>query len=124
MRRLDRPSHPAMRSDSTLDLGVVVIPAHDEVANLPATVTAVRTAAGRLSVPVQIVVVLDACRDGSAMLTAGFGPAVHFIEVDVRNVGPPAAPVSSTPGRSTTSATSHGSGMPPPTPIPRSTRTG
>jgi hypothetical protein len=34
-----------------------------------------------------VVVVLDACDDGSAGMTGQFGQDVHFIAVDERNVG-------------------------------------
>lgn len=72
---------------TAFERAVVVIPAHDEAANLPDCLKAVVTAAACSSMPVLTVVVLDACDDGSVDLTGRFGSDVHFIEVDVRNVG-------------------------------------
>jgi glycosyltransferase involved in cell wall biosynthesis len=46
----------------------------------------VLAASTRLGLPVRIVVVLDGCTDGSADLAADFGD-VHFLEVDLKNVG-------------------------------------
>ena len=66
---------------------VVVIPAHNESANLPDCLKAVQTAAACSSMPVLTVVVLDACEDRSIDLAGGFGSDVHFLEVDLRNVG-------------------------------------
>lgn len=66
---------------------VVVIPAHNESTNLPECVLAMVTAAACLRVPVLIVVVLDACDDQSRYLAGDFGADVHFVEVEVRNVG-------------------------------------
>jgi glycosyltransferase involved in cell wall biosynthesis len=66
---------------------VVVIPAHDEAANLPNCLTAMVTAAACLAVPVLVVVVLDACADDSRALAGRFGSDVHFVELEVRNVG-------------------------------------
>ncbi len=64
-----------------------MIPAHNEQANLPACLRAVLTAALCVPIPVAIVVVLDASDDGSAELAGRYGPDVHFVSVDVRNVG-------------------------------------
>jgi glycosyltransferase involved in cell wall biosynthesis len=72
---------------NAFDRAVVVIPAHNEAAHLPQSLKAVVTAAACSSMPVLTVVVLDACDDGSADLAGRFGSDVHFIEVDVRNVG-------------------------------------
>jgi glycosyltransferase involved in cell wall biosynthesis len=72
---------------TTLERAVVVIPAHNEAANLPHCLKAVVTAAACAHMPVLTVVVLDACDDGSVELSGQFGSDVHFIEVDVRNVG-------------------------------------
>jgi glycosyltransferase involved in cell wall biosynthesis len=54
----------------------VVIPAHDEEALLPACMSALAAAAARASVPVSVVVVLDACTDGTlaAVRCADPGP--------------------------------------------------
>ena len=40
-----------------------------------------------LPMPVLIVVVLDACDDGSDHLAGQFGPNVHFVSIDAGNVG-------------------------------------
>jgi len=72
---------------TSLERAVVVIPAHNESATLPSCLKAVVTAAACSSMPVLAVVVLDACEDRSAELAGRFGADVHFIEVDVRNVG-------------------------------------
>ncbi|GAB7068552.1 glycosyltransferase [Mycolicibacterium hodleri] len=71
----------------TCDGAVVVIPAHDEAQKLPLCLKSVVTAAACAPVPVLTVVVLDSCTDGSASLAGRFGADVHFVEVDVRNVG-------------------------------------
>lgn len=69
------------------DRAVVVIPAHNELANLPSCLKSMVTAAACVRLPVSIVVVLDASDDGSRELAGRFGADVHFVEVDVRNVG-------------------------------------
>ena len=66
---------------------VVVIPAHNESKHLPECLKAVVTAAACLRAPVLTVVVLDACDDQSRRLAGEFGADVHFVEVEVRNVG-------------------------------------
>jgi len=71
----------------TYDGAAVVIPARNERAKLPTCLRAVLTAALCAPVPVTIVVVLDDCDDDSAELAGQFGPDVHFLGVDVRNVG-------------------------------------
>ncbi len=65
----------------------VVIPAHNERAKLPACLRAVLTAALCAPIPVVIVVVLDASDDDSAALAGQYGPDVHFVRIDARNVG-------------------------------------
>ncbi|VEG51651.1 glycosyl transferase [Mycolicibacterium aurum] len=66
---------------------VVVVPAHNEMEDLPDCLRALTTAALALSVPVTTVVVLDSCDDGSKILAGQFGPDVHFVEVEAGNVG-------------------------------------
>jgi GT2 family glycosyltransferase len=66
---------------------VVVVPAHNEFAALSRSVGAIRTAAIAVAVPTSVVVVLDACDDESGDLAGQFGPDVHFVAVDERNVG-------------------------------------
>jgi glycosyltransferase involved in cell wall biosynthesis len=79
----------------------VVVPAHNEQACLDATLAALKTAARHPSLrsePVCIVVVLDACSDGSRAVVqrhAGkrlapvraSGHCVSYLEIDARNVG-------------------------------------
>ncbi|WAC90385.1 glycosyltransferase [Mycobacterium sp. Aquia_213] len=66
---------------------VVVIPAHNEKADLPACLRAVLRATRCVPIPVSVVVVLDASDDDSAKLACRYGPDVHFVSVDARNVG-------------------------------------
>jgi len=72
---------------SELEQAVVVVPAHNEVDHLPRSLHALTAASMHLTVPVLIVVVLDACDDGSERLAGQFGPNVHFVSVDAGNVG-------------------------------------
>ena len=65
----------------------VVVPAHNEFAALSRCLGAIRTAAIAVALPTSVVVVLDACDDGSAGMIGQFGQDVHFIAVDERNVG-------------------------------------
>jgi glycosyltransferase involved in cell wall biosynthesis len=65
----------------------VVIPAHNEAALLPGCLQSVVTAVMCLPIPALVVVVLDACDDGSADLAGRFGADVHFVEIDARSVG-------------------------------------
>jgi glycosyltransferase involved in cell wall biosynthesis len=65
----------------------VVIPAHNERAHLPACLRSMLTAALCVPIPVAIVVVLDASDDGSTKLAGRYGPDVHFVSIDARNVG-------------------------------------
>ena len=62
---------------------VVVVPAHDEAELLPACLAALRSAAARVVLPVEVVVVLDACTDASATLV---GPE-RVVVLDRRCVG-------------------------------------
>ena len=73
--------------ESQVDQIAVVIPAHNERAHLPMSLRAMVTASMCVPVPVQIVVVLDACTDGSESLAGDFGSDVHFVSVDAGNVG-------------------------------------
>ena len=70
-----------------IDRVVVVIPAHNEADHLTSSVKAVLTAGACLPLPVAIIVVLDACDDGSVTLAGQFGSDVHFVSIDARNVG-------------------------------------
>jgi glycosyltransferase involved in cell wall biosynthesis len=63
----------------------VVIPAHNEQDLLPGCLTAVRQAARQLSIPLHLVVVADACTDGTAAVARAHGAAV--IETGARCVG-------------------------------------
>jgi len=69
------------------DRVAVVIPAHNERPDLSACLRAVVTAALCVHVPVAVVVVLDSTDDGSAELAGQFGPDVHFVRIDAKNVG-------------------------------------
>src|SRR6478735_7550807 len=77
---------PATESRS-YDRVVVVIPAHNEQTNLPVCLRAMLTAALCAPIPATVVVVLDASSDGSAELAGEYGPDVHFVRIDSRNVG-------------------------------------
>ena len=70
-----------------LEQAVVVVPAHNEIESLPRCLSALIAAAMHTSMPVLIVVVLDACDDDSDRLAQRFGPNVHFISTDAGNVG-------------------------------------
>lgn len=70
-----------------ISVAAVVIPAHNEEANLPRCLRAVVTAAACAPVPVHIVVVLDSCDDSSDRLAGKYGPDVHFVSVDAGSVG-------------------------------------
>jgi glycosyltransferase involved in cell wall biosynthesis len=64
----------------------VVVPAHDESILLPACLSALRVAAARVApVPVRLIVVADACTDGTAALARAGGADV--LTIDTRNVG-------------------------------------
>jgi glycosyltransferase involved in cell wall biosynthesis len=69
------------------DQAVVVVPAHNEIEHLPRCLSALLAASLHAPMPVLIVVVLDACDDGSEHLGERFGPNVHFISSDAGNVG-------------------------------------
>jgi cellulose synthase/poly-beta-1,6-N-acetylglucosamine synthase-like glycosyltransferase len=69
------------------DRAVVVVPAHNEKADLPGCLRAVLTAALCAPIPVSIVVVLDASDDNSVQLAGRYGPDVHFVSVEAHNVG-------------------------------------
>lgn len=77
----------SVQSPRSYDRVVVVVPAHNEKAHLPACLRAVVTSALWVPIPVSIVVVLDASDDDSARLAGEYGPDVHFISVDAHNVG-------------------------------------
>lgn len=62
-----------------------MVPAHDEEQLLPACLDALREAARHAPLPVDVLVVLDSCRDGTARVAAGAG--VDTVAVEARNVG-------------------------------------
>lgn len=70
-----------------IEKAIVVVPAHNERTHLPRCLRAITTAAACVAVPVVTVVVLDSCDDDSAALAGQYGPDVHFVTVDARNVG-------------------------------------
>jgi glycosyltransferase involved in cell wall biosynthesis len=64
----------------------VVVPAHDEQDLLPACLAALTAAAARIApVPVEVIVVADACTDGTAGLAAAAG--VEVLTIGARSVG-------------------------------------
>ena len=63
----------------------VVVPAHDEEDLLPACLVALRKAAGQARIPAHLLVVADACTDGTAVVAADGGAEV--IGIRARNVG-------------------------------------
>jgi len=65
---------------------VVVIPARDEAPTLDACLRSVEEAAAIVDVPTDIVLVLDACTDGSAVIAARH-PAVRTVPVEFGDVG-------------------------------------
>jgi glycosyltransferase involved in cell wall biosynthesis len=66
---------------------VVVVPAHNEFSVLPRCLSAIQTAVTAVAIPTSVVVVLDACDDDSERLAGHYGPDVHFLPIDERNVG-------------------------------------
>jgi len=66
---------------------VIVVPAHNEFSRLSRCLGAIRTATTAAAVPTSVVVVLDDCSDDSENLAAQWGPDVHFLPIDERNVG-------------------------------------
>lgn len=69
----------------SIDRVGVVVPAHDEQDWLPRCLAALTIAVGRVAVPVDVVVVADACADDTAALARAAG--VEVVEIDARNVG-------------------------------------
>jgi len=68
----------------------VVVPVHDEEKLLPRCLAAVRAAAAGCGVPVHVVVVLDACADGSVAAAAAVGEvatSTTLLTVNLRCVG-------------------------------------
>lgn len=68
----------------------VVVPVHDEEELLPRCLAAVRAAVAGCGVPVHVVIVLDACSDGSAALAAAAGElatSTTLLTADLRCVG-------------------------------------
>jgi glycosyltransferase involved in cell wall biosynthesis len=63
----------------------VVVPAHNEEDLLPACLTALREAAAAVRIPVRVLVVADACTDGTGQVATAYGAQVACI--GARNVG-------------------------------------
>ncbi len=82
-----RVSEPGPLRSGAVETAAIVIPAHNEMRELPRTLRAVITAAACSPVPTSTVVVLDRCGDRSEELAGDFGPDVHFVTVDAGNVG-------------------------------------
>ncbi|MFE9580620.1 glycosyltransferase [Nocardia sp. NPDC006044] len=83
------PTPPADRREVAGSCGavariLVVVPVRNEQRLLPACLSALARAAGRVEVPVRIQLVLDACTDGSAAVAPS---NVAVMQVDERNVG-------------------------------------
>ncbi|MFC9434901.1 glycosyltransferase [Nocardia sp. NPDC057030] len=78
----DRPD--AVDSCATVSRILVVVPVRNEERLLPACLSALARAAGRVDVPVRVQLVLDACTDGSADVPPS---NVAVMKVDERNVG-------------------------------------
>jgi glycosyl transferase family 2 len=68
-----------------VEVAGVVVPAHNEEELLPACLAALRAAARSVRLPVHLLVVADACTDGTAAVAAAGGAEV--IEIRARNVG-------------------------------------
>jgi glycosyltransferase involved in cell wall biosynthesis len=77
-------SAPALR---VYDRAAVVVPAHNERADLSACLRAIVSAARCVPRPVTVVVVLDSSDDDSIELAGRFGPDVHFVSLEAHNVG-------------------------------------
>lgn len=83
---INRP-FPARRAgvvSPPLERITVVIPAHDEQDRLPRCLASMALAAAQVDVPVQVVVVLDACTDRTEAAITG---SVGILRVSFRNVG-------------------------------------
>jgi Glycosyl transferase family 2 len=66
----------------------VVVPVHDEEQALPRCLDGLEVAISGVAVPVTVIVLLDACHDGSAAVVNGFcGRGVEAIVVQARSVG-------------------------------------
>lgn len=63
----------------------VIVPAHNEECLLPGCLRALNRAVTRSPVPVEVVVVLDACTDATAQIARAAG--AHTVAVDAGNVG-------------------------------------
>lgn len=72
------------RVGPTLREIVVVVPAHNERDRLPGCLASVAVAAGRVDVPVTVMVVLDSCTDRSQDVIT---ESVRALNVSARNVG-------------------------------------
>ncbi|WP_380160855.1 glycosyltransferase [Kineococcus sp. R86509] len=70
---------------TALERMVVVVPARDEERTIAAAVTSVLLSAGRLGIPVDLVVVADLCRDATAENASAAG--AHVIRSRAGNVG-------------------------------------
>jgi glycosyltransferase involved in cell wall biosynthesis len=64
----------------------VVIPARDESATVARCLRSVEVAAGRVDLPVTVVLVADGCLDDTAAIARAF-PGVHVVELESSNVG-------------------------------------
>ncbi|MDQ2812265.1 MAG: glycosyltransferase [Actinomycetota bacterium] len=74
-----------MTEAAAIEAVCVVVPAHNEEALLSACLTALRHAADAVSIPVHLLVVADACTDGTSAVARACGARV--IGIGARNVG-------------------------------------
>ena len=105
MSEIERAAPPGVIAPELREI-VVVVPAHNERERLPGCLANIAAAAEQVSVPVQVVVVLDTCTDGSEYALPASVPAVR---VSLKNVGASRAAGFIAAARLRT----HGSGWPP-----------
>ena len=83
MSEIARAASPGVIAPELREI-VVVVPAHNERERLPGCLASIAAAAEQVSVPVQVVVVLDACTDGSEYALPA---SVAAVRVSLKNVG-------------------------------------
>lgn len=75
---------PLSRGGRSIDRVTVVVPAHNEASHIDRCLDSLAVAAAAVPAEVEVVVVLDACTDGTDL---GRHPEVRVIEAAHRNVG-------------------------------------
>ena len=83
MSEIERAAPPGVIAPELREI-VVVVPAHNERERLPGCLANIAAAAEQVSVPVQVVVVLDTCTDGSEYALPA---SVAAVRVSLKNVG-------------------------------------